>query len=275
MDPWLEAPWLWPGMHGKLIYQSLEALQPQLGKRGYYCDLGERVWVGTQGRSVYPDDAVFAVKPQGTRPSPHPTGNGSKPGARTADARGGTALLVADEPIVVERFDVEFRETFLDVYDAGGNQLVTGIEFLSPANKQTVQGRDLYRRKQRELREAGVNLVEIDLLRQGPFVLDVPEAVAESFRPWHYFVNLVRRGSTACEMYPIRLPEALPKIRIPLKPGEEDAVLDLQDVFNRSYDVVPYRSRVDYTKPPAVPLAEEDDRWADSVLRTHGLRPSA
>ena len=174
-----------------------------------------------------------------------------------------------------ERFDVEARETYAEIFKADGHRLVTGIEFVSPSNKVAGDGRRQYEQKQKELRGAGGNLVEVDLLRDGPFVLDVPPAVAENVRPWHYLTNLVRAGSTSCELYPIDLRRRLPRIRIPLKPGDADAVLDLQAVFDRSYDVGPYRLRIDYTKPPDVPLSEDDDRWADDVLRSNGLRSVA
>lgn len=77
----------------------------------------------------------------------------------------------------------------------------------------------LYERKQQELCEAGVHLVEVDFIRRGPHVLEIPETVVEEFRPWDYLVNLARRGSGEYEFYPLRLRERLPRIRVPLKPG--------------------------------------------------------
>jgi hypothetical protein len=48
-----------------------------------------------------------------------------------------------------------------------GNRIVTVIEFLSPTNKVRGPGQDEYLKKQSELRQGGVNLVEIDLVRSG------------------------------------------------------------------------------------------------------------
>jgi hypothetical protein len=172
----------------------------------------------------------------------------------------------------VKHEPVEVRETYAEIFDARGHRLVTGIEFVSPTNKSDRQGRELYQRKQQELAGAGVNLVEVDLIRSGPHVLDVPEDVVETRRPWDYLVNLVRRGSREYQFYPIGLRNALPRIRIPLKEGDEDAVLDLQEVFNQAYGYGPYPERIDYSTAPSPPLSPEDDGWADQRLRGAGLR---
>ena len=50
--------------------------------------------------------------------------------------------------------------------DAGSaTRVVTVIEVLSLSNKQPGEGQRMYLSKQRELAEAGVSLVEVDLLR--------------------------------------------------------------------------------------------------------------
>lgn len=73
-------------------------------------------------------------------------------------------------------------------------------------------------------------------------------------------------------MYPISLRNRLPRIRIPLKAGDDDAVLDLQQLVDSVYDIGPYPEKVDYTTHPMPPLTEEDVRWADEILRAKGLR---
>ena len=130
----------------------------------------------------------------------------------------------------------------------------------------------MYPRKQLELKDAGVHLVEIDRIRRGPHVAEVPEEVIEEPRPWDYLVNLVRRGSGEYQFYPIRLRDRLPRLRIPLKIGDADAVLDLQAVFDRAYDIGPCPERLRYERDPAPPLVAEDAAWADQILRDKGLR---
>jgi hypothetical protein len=253
MDPFLEDPAVWPGMHHLLIGETARALQPLLRSRGYYIDIGERVRLVESGRTVVPDDAIFR--------SGHATEAPSEP-----------ALATADQPVRVRRTPAEVREGYLDIYQVGESRLVTGIEFLSPTNKFDHRGRRLYRRKQRELSRADVNLVEVDLLRKGRHILHVPRPVVEGLRPWDYLVNLVRRGSDDYEIYPIRLRDRLPRILIPLRPPDEDAVLDLQAVFDRAYETDPYPERLNYSGAPVPPLTSDDAAWAYDLLKLKGLR---
>ncbi len=60
------------------------------------------------------------------------------------------------------------------------------------------------------------------------------------------------------EVYPVRLPQRLPRILVPLLPEDKDVVLDLQWVFDRCYGSGRYRLDIDYTQPPPVPLTDEE-----------------
>src|SRR6266404_4799666 len=62
--------------------------------------------------------------------------------------------------------DEAVTESFIEIIDVGsGRHVITVIEMLSLANKLPGEGQELCRRKQQELRDGQVNLVEIDLLR--------------------------------------------------------------------------------------------------------------
>ena len=155
----------------------------------------------------------------------------------------------------------------MEIFDSVGQKLVTGIEFVSPTNKSKTEGRRLYRKKQNELQAAGVNLVEIDLLRRGRPVVLAQAALTESVRPWDYVVCLWRaHEDEEFELYPIPLRSRLPRIRIPLLPGETEPTLDLTAVLAKAYDAGPYRVSVDYHKSPSPPLSDEDKAWADSLI---------
>src|SRR5262245_33439519 len=79
------------------------------------------------------------------------------------------------EPVIVEYRGEPGTETYIHILEAGpGRRLVTVIKVLSLANKLPGDAQRQYRRKQRELSAAGVNLVEIDLLRHGQRVLSLP-----------------------------------------------------------------------------------------------------
>jgi hypothetical protein len=253
MDPFVEEPSAWTAFHHLAISAMVEQLQPQLRDRGYVAAPGDRVWLAEPHRPIYPDVATFHI-----------------PRKPPSDSR--AAVLVPDEPLRVSRADVEIRESYIDIFDVRGNRLVTGIELISPTNKNTTQGRDLYRRKQQEAHESGINLVEIDLVRDGPHILDIPASLLATLPRWTYLVNLARRGSDKYEFYPVSLREKLPRIRIPLKEGDEDAVLDLQVVFDRAYELGPYPERLDYMAEPMPPLPEEDSRWVHEILKDKGIR---
>lgn len=261
MDPWLEAPHLWPGFHHKLMTAAVEQLQPRLRERGYYVDVAERIWSAEPRRPIYPDNVVSKVHRS-------PTELHREASADSA----GTSTLVVDEPVRVERSTVEMREPYLEVFEKAGHKLITGVEFVSPVNKSDATGRRLYEQKQQEMREAGIHLVEVDLIRRGPRVLDVPDEVLDEQPRWDYLVNTVRASDSAYEFYPIRLRNRLPTIRLPLSEDDSDVALELQSVFERAYEIGPYPERIDYTAAPPTPLAEDDADWADGLLRDHRLR---
>jgi len=252
MDPYLEARTEWPGLHDLLIASTVGVLQPQLMARGYYANPGERVWITEPGRPIYPDVAVIREPPN--------------PPPATA------STTVADPPVRVVRPQVQIREPYIDIHHTESGRLVAGIEFLSPWNKATREGRRLYRRKQRACERDGIHLVEIDLLRSGRHVAAVPQEIVEPYRPYQYLIHIHRADTDAYEFYPLRIRDRLPRIPIPLHAGDADAVLDLQSAFDQAYDTGPYRVRIDYSKPPTPPLADEDSTWAEQLLKDKGLR---
>ncbi len=152
-----------------------------------------------------------------------------------------------------------------------GRQVTTAIEILCPANKSNA-GCETYRKKQAKFVAARINLVEIDLVRSGTFVLAIPERTM----PWKcctpYVINVRRaiRPATA-ELYSVPLREPLPNIPIPLRPTDSDLVLQLQPLLDECYERGRYR--MNYQQPPDPPLPADDDAWANQLLREQGLRP--
>jgi hypothetical protein len=77
-------------------------------------------------------------------------------------------------------------------------------------------------------------------------------------------------------VYPIRLEDSLPEIAIPLLPGDPEAVVKLQPLFDQCYDRGPYRVRSPYAgRDPVPPLTAEQAAWAGQLLREKGLLPLA
>jgi hypothetical protein len=263
MDPYLESPDWFPDLHGNLIFVAKEMLQRKL-PASYYAQSSQRVWLEYSRRHVEPDVEVVrsARKAQGRG-----RGGGL---AVLAESREGGPLVVTVETIE----HGPFKESFLEIRQRRGKeiQVVTTIEVLSPSNKKKGDpGRAKFLAKQRETLESETtHLVEIDLLRGGVHTLAVPRDLAVARAgPFDYMVSIHRFHRTnEFLVYPIALPQRLPEISIPLLPGDPDVPLDLQAVFDRSYDAGPYRREVDYGTDPIVPrLSPKHADWIRASLK--------
>jgi hypothetical protein len=253
MDPYLEHPEVWPGVHLGLITYSREALNAILPS-GYVADMGERLYVAEPVRDIYPDVAVTGRA--------RPASNGPRGGA-TAVLDGSAA------PWVLSVDPREFREPFIRILSPRPDRrVVTVIELLSPANKASgSKGRRLYQAKQRELLRSHSSLLEIDLLRAGVHTVAAPLEPLRRRGTWDYLACLHRGGHKGeYEVWPVLLRERLPLVRVPLSESDPDVELDLQAVFDRCYDSGRYRDNADYGQEPAPPLMEEDAAWAKTLL---------
>jgi hypothetical protein len=258
MDPYLEAPSLWTGFHASLIVYIRDQLQPRLRPR-YVAAVEERVYLEVPDRYIRPDVSVREARPS----------------ARPARERGagGVAVLeevTADAPVLIKATVEPISEGYVAILDLhAGQRVVTVIELLSPSNKQVGAGRESYLSKQREVLAGHIHLVEIDLLRQGAHALSVPESYAREKGPYDSLVcvNRATGQRDVYELYPRRLRDRLPRIRIPLADGDPDVVLDVQAVVAQAYDAGAYRDRIDYARPCDPPLSADDLAWAEGLVR--------
>jgi hypothetical protein len=257
MDPYLEQ--FWGDIHHRLITYTSDALQKHL-PGDLRARVDERVFVEPEEgkpRNIVPDVRVVE------------RGRRDEPGPRTSN---GIALA---EPLIIHLDQNEpIRQGFIEIIDIkSGRRVVTVIEVLSPSNKVPGPGRDLYLKKQQELREGSVSLVEIDLLRAGRRALAAPfELIPEGHRT--SYAACVRRGWRPLEIEYYRLPlrERLPAIRIPLRQADQDVALDLQALIDRCYEEARYDDDIDYHAEPEPSLDADDARWADALLRDCGRR---
>ncbi|MFW5692631.1 MAG: DUF4058 family protein, partial [Thermoguttaceae bacterium] len=189
-----------------------------------------------------------------------------------SDSASDEPVLVADPALRVRPFDEPTVERFIEIRDfSTGGRLVTVIEVLSPSNKGPGSGRASYLKKREELHEARVSLVEIDLLRSGEPIDAVPrsELPEEYHTPYLITVSREETAGRGYEVYKVPIDRRLPVIAVPLRPGDDDALLDLQSVLNDVYDRGGY-DIVDYRRPPNPPLPADLTDWADRVLRQSG-----
>jgi len=158
MDPFLERHW--QDVHSRFMVYASTFLNRQLPAE-LLARVEESLAVETDDvrtRTIYPDISVVE----------QPT---SFAGQQSEPAN----VAVAD-PFEVPLPMEAPPQRRLEIIDSGsGNRIVTVIELLSPVNKNMPTGRAAYQKKQAEYIQGMVNLVEIDLLRCGEFVLAMPE----------------------------------------------------------------------------------------------------
>jgi hypothetical protein len=176
-------------------------------------------------------------------------------------------------PLVVDAEARILNQTFVAIRDyRDADRLVTVIQLLWPENKTPGEIRDAYRLKQREVCGAGVNLVEIDLLRAGEHTLAVDtESIPPALRTPYAVCVRRARSRLEAEVYPIRIAQPLPAIKVPLRPADPDLTVELQALIERCYRRA-YEGHLDYNEEPVPPLTGPDAEWADRLLRERGLR---
>jgi hypothetical protein len=178
------------------------------------------------------------------------------------------------EPVIVSIPSEDATERFIEIRDlTSGNRVITVIEILSPTNKMRGKGRRQYRQKLGECHRARVSFVEIDLLRAGPRIRNVPPRFVLP-NPTTAYRAYARRSwkRTQAELYPISLRQRLPIIRIPLRESDQDATLDLQALVDQAYRNGRYADDIDYRADPVPPLGPADAAWTDELLRAAGKR---
>jgi hypothetical protein len=130
-----------------------------------------------------------------------------------------------------------------------------------------------YLKKQEELRQGRVSLVEIDLSRTGSHVLMAPINRIPDGKPTPY-AACIRRAwkSFEVEYYHLSLRERLPAIAVPLRHEDPCVAFDLQEMFDQCWDEGRYGDDIDYSKEADPPLTGDDAKWADALLREQGRR---
>ena len=162
------------------------------------------------------------------------------------------------------------QEDYIEIRQRDGEKLVTALDVVSPTNKTTAEGRKAYLDRRREGRAVNANLVEIDLVLQGQPTLEYSR---DGLPKWNYAVTVTRSTQPErYEIYTATLQKRLPRFRLPLASDDRDTVLDMHTAVTLCYEQGKYADRIDYCRDPAVPLDDEDLRWLDGLLQSHGLR---
>lgn len=247
MDPYLEVPSGWPGVHHRLIGVISDTLT-ELVNPHFSVSIEERVYItdddddddSSTRQQLAPD--IFLVQ---------------RPAAPTLQV---AATATATPATLIERLPpaIEVRDRYLAIYDRRSRELVTIIEVLSPWNKaRGSRGSREFLTKREAVFSTRTHWIEIDLLRAG----ERPEEVAGQS---DYYV-LLRRGDAGGRLavWYVDLRDVLPCITVPLRAEHPDVLLDLQAAFATIYARARYADDIAYSQPvPPPPLRPATAAWA-------------
>lgn len=254
MNPYLEHPELWPGLHHWLIIELARLLSPQI--RPKY-----RVAVEVRMYETLGEESLLVGIPDLTiRGSQMTT---KQPMSNVAVAEPLTKAQTVQVPI-----PETIKQGYLEVREVATNEVVTAIEILSPINKRSGKGRNKYETKRNQVFGSSTHLVEIDLLRKGQ-----PMTVYNSKIQTHYRI-LVSRGDCRplANLYAFSLPDVIPSFPLPLKSGDKEPLVDLQLLLNNIYDQASYDLVLDYNQDPLPSLSEQDQLWLNRWLTEQKMR---
>ena len=240
MDPYLDNPELWSAVHNRLIVAIADDLVEYLSEK-YRVEIEKRTYFSSDEESLLvgiPDVAVV-------------TGQAAEPQPQTV-----TRSLVKPESVRVPMAE-EVHERYLEIREVSTGTVVTTLELLSPKNKCPGEGRIAYMRKRNRVLASATHLVEIDLLRGGkPLPMD-----AAHLGDYRILICRGDRRPTG-ELYAFSLRQAIPPVPIPLLPGDEAPILNLQPLLNRVYSKGRYHLAIDDAQPPQPPFSSADAEWA-------------
>ncbi|MEM7126436.1 MAG: DUF4058 family protein [Chloroflexota bacterium] len=258
MDPYLEG-YLWPDVHQALAGEIRKRLVPQVAPK-YAVRLAISTIQDESGDSeigiMYPDVEVLK------RPNSLEF-DLSNSADESATLPGSVLTLTPPQTMPLIQF--EFRQITLEVRDTASNALVTSIEILSPVNKRE-PGLSQYRTKQRRLRQAGVHLLEIDLLRRGTRPIERSLMGPDGLEA-HYLITLLRSEATEVEAWPTTIQQPLPTVAVPLRSPDDDILLPLNEVLSTIYQEAAYGLTIDYDQKPPPPTFEPTaTSWMQNLL---------
>lgn len=257
MNPYLEHPELWPGVHHRLIVAIADFLSVQLRPK-YSVSLEVRMYESRDEQSLLvgiPDVSVLLKKGQVNTES-------------LATSEVAVAAPPAEPITVTLPMPITVRQGYLEIKEVATREVVTALELLSPVNKRSGKGRDSYLAKRERLFGSRTNFVEIDLLRSGE-----PMPILNKGINSHYRILASRSNQRPqAELYAFNLQSPIPSFLLPLRSPDKEPVIDLQTLLNNIYDVGSYDLKIDYSSEPIPPLSEEDEAWVDAVLQKQGWR---
>ena len=249
MDPFLEG-YLWPDVHHNLASVFQQLLTPQIIPK-YVA----RVNLYTVQDSAFEEDlgilypdVELLLRDKAEEPE-------------AAYAKEENDQLTPPDHRLFILEPIEVRIPVLEIRDKEKNRLITAIEILSPVNKRH-PGLEPYRAKYLKLNQAGVHLLEVDLLRRGERPFRHPNLPEVDYR-----VTLTRGNRKKIDVWDLAVKDNLPTVPVPLREGDGEVILNLGQALSIIYDRNQYQLTIDYQKDPPPPaFSQEDTIWIRKVL---------
>ena len=241
MDPYLE-DYLWPGFHQEFMVAIKQDLVNKLPE-GLYAHVEVNTisdFMLVDRRAQYkPDMTVYT------------TGRAGDSGL--LEDSGGVATSTPPTGVDKERIEAEFKLLTIEITRIKDSRLIAAIEMLSPVNKRKPHI-NKYREKRRNYISCGIHFIEIDLLVKG----------TRPYYPTHwpestYLVQLADAHKESLFYWAVQLADRLPTIPIPLLPGMDPVLVDLQENFTRTYTNARYDKALAYQKPPPVTFTRQEE----------------
>lgn len=258
MDPYLEVSRLFEDFHAKFINYLQESLADLVSEQ-YDVRVREKVYLVHSDE----DDAIIAK-----RIEPDVAVTTREPQEGSVVTKESVTIL---EPVVVPLVSPgTVRETEIEIIHRDSQSLVTCLEVLSPSNKDS-RGRALYDEKRQSILLRPVHLVELDLLFHGQRM-----TFARRLPPGDYYAMVSRSEKRPlCDVYAWSVRQRLPQIPVPLKQPDPDVTLDLQEVFETTFERGRYARSIDYTVDFTENVAPETRIWIEQRARNSESSPDS
>ena len=242
MNPYLEQPGLWPKVLNRLIVAIADAITPQVAPK-YRVSIEARIYTTTDPLPLV-GIADVAVAPRENGPSGSPS----------------TIRLTAPRRVQVP-LPIEVTERFLEVRLVQTDAVVCVIEVLSPANKRPGEGRTAYEAKRQKILGSATHLIEIDLLRGGQGM-----PLGDPIRKLYSILVSRSVERPNAELYEFDLPDPIPSFQVPLRSGDAEPWVKLQDLPNEVYTRARLDLAIDYSQPLKPALTQQEADWISNIL---------
>ncbi|MGB5897512.1 MAG: DUF4058 family protein [Geitlerinemataceae cyanobacterium] len=256
MNPYLEQPAFWASFHTRLLVAIADELAPSL-RPNYYIEVETRTY---QTQDDFEDELLVGIPDAAVLSARSSVQDRTDEDVALASGR---TLTQKRPQSIALPMPTLIKARYLEVREIGSDAVITVIEILSPKNKQKGIGRTVYERKRGRILGSASHLVEIDLLRAHS-----PMTMLGTVEPTDYRIVVSRSEQRPqADLYGFSLREPIPGFPLPLKPEDEEPIVDLQAIVMGVCDRAGYDDRFDYHQPVPLPQLSQNDRlWLEALL---------